>query len=131
MTAERPRDRGAVAVEFAIVLPVLVALVLGIIAFGHAFHIQSVLSNAARDAVRIVALDQGDDPAATAREAAIAVASTSIELTESQIGITPASCSAAGPATRTATVTITYPLELLGGIGDVTLTGKGTMRCNG
>ncbi|WP_324650150.1 TadE family protein [Georgenia sp. H159] len=125
-----PRDRGAAAVEFAIVLPVLVALVLGIIAYGHAFHVQSVLSNAARDAVRVVALHQGADSAASAREAAVAAASPSITLDDSQIAITPSTC-AGGTGPRSATVTITYPMELLGGIGDITLTGRGTMRCNG
>jgi len=53
---KQSNDRGASAVEFALVAPLLLAILLGIIAFGHAFHVQSVLSNAARDAVRVVAL---------------------------------------------------------------------------
>ncbi|MGC0272387.1 TadE family protein [Pseudactinotalea sp. Z1739] len=126
------RDRGASAVEFALVVPLLFALVLGIMAFGQAYHVQSALSGAARDAVRIVALDQGDAPA-NARAAAIASASPSVALDPSHITIDP-SCEGAGSSGRTATVTIRYQMNLLlfGDIGGpITLTGKGTMRCNG
>lgn len=121
-------DRGAVAVEFALVLPVLLLLTLGIFAFGHAFHIQSVLDNAARDAVRIYALEDEGDPAAAARAAAIASASTSIALTSGQIAVGPAGCPSGENAVATITLT---DFQLLGGIGSVTLTGSGSMRCNG
>lgn len=121
-------DRGAAAVEFALVLPLLLALTLGIIAFGHAFHIQSVLDNAARDAVRIYALQDSGNPAADARARAIESASTSIALTSGQIAVGPAGC----PAGRNARVTITLTdFQLLGGVGSLTLTGSGSMRCNG
>ncbi|WP_218221659.1 TadE/TadG family type IV pilus assembly protein [Nesterenkonia sp. Act20] len=129
------RDRGASAVEFAIVAPILVLMLLGILAFGHAFHVQSVLSNAARDGVRVMALQDtssGADPQTEARQTAITSAAPSASVAADQITITPATCEAAstvGPGT--ATVTISYPMQLLGGFGSVTLTGKGTMRCNG
>lgn len=121
-------DRGAAAVEFALVLPLLLALTLGIMAFGHAFHIQSVIDNAARDAVRIYALQDAGNPAADARARAIASAAPSIALTAGQIAVTPAGC----PAGQNARVTITLSnFRLLGGIGTITLTGSGSMRCNG
>ncbi len=125
----RPRsDRGAAAVEFALVLPLLLAITLGTIAFGHAFHIQTVIDNAARDAVRIFALQDGPTAAADARARAIASASPSITLTAAQITVGPAGC----PAGQNARVTITLTnFQLLGGIGNVTLTGSGSMRCNG
>ncbi|MGC0249148.1 TadE family protein [Pseudactinotalea sp. Z1748] len=126
------RDRGASAVEFALVVPLLFALVLGIMAFGQAYHVQSALSSAARDAVRIVALDQ-NDAAANARAAAITSASPSAALDHSHITIDP-TCEGPGSSGRTATVIIRYPVDLLllGDIGGpITLTGKGTMRCNG
>jgi len=132
--AEHRRDRGASAVEFALVAPLLIALLLGIVAFGHAFHVQSVLSNAARDAVRIVSLSNASnepDPHTVAREAAISSAQPSVGLTQEHIDISEACGPADGATSDSATVTITYPLELLGGIGNITLTGKGTMRCNG
>ncbi|MCH8560941.1 TadE/TadG family type IV pilus assembly protein [Nesterenkonia sp. DZ6] len=131
----RANDRGASAVEFAIVAPILVFMLLGIIAFGHAFHVQSALSNAARDGVRVMALQDtsgGADPRTAARDTVIASAAPSANVSAGQINITPATCEAAGTSgPGTATVTISYPMQLLGGVGSVTLTGKGTMRCNG
>ncbi|ROR73242.1 TadE/TadG family type IV pilus assembly protein [Bogoriella caseilytica] len=128
---EQHRDRGAAAVEFALVLPLLVALVLGIAELGRAYHVQTTLSNAARDGVRVMALQ--NDPVA-ARVAARASASP-LTLSDEQISVTPASCAAIGTTSAgTATVTVTYPFRLIGGflpIDDFTVTGQGTMRCNG
>lgn len=122
------RDRGAAAVEFAIILPLLVALTLGILAFGHALHVQTVLDNAAREGVRVAALTTGSSRIAAAQQAAITSASPSIRLTASQVVVTPATC-AGGVNAR---VTITVPqLPLLGGIGTIRLSGTGTMRCQG
>lgn len=121
--------------EFALVTPILVLMLLGIVAFGHAFHVQSALSNAARDGVRVMALhdtSDGADPQTVAKNTTIASAAPSANVSSGQITITPTTCAASGSAAPgTATVTIRYPLQLLGGIGSVTLTGKGTMRCNG
>ena len=127
----RSNDRGAAAVEFALVLPLLVALVLGVAEFGRAYNIQTTLSGAARDAVRVMALQ--NDPAA-ARAAARAAAAPVVALTDGEISVTPTSCATtATTPTATATVTITYGMNLMLFPDDVavTLTGKGTMRCNG
>jgi len=45
-------DRGAAAVEFAIVLPVLVIFVFGIIEFGIVFYNKAMITNACREAAR-------------------------------------------------------------------------------
>ncbi len=54
------RDRGAVAVEMAIVLPLLTALVFGIIDFGRIFNAEIQLSQGAREGVRLAALAGGN-----------------------------------------------------------------------
>jgi Flp pilus assembly protein TadG len=54
----RARDqRGAVAVEFALIFPILVLLVLGIIEFGGGFHAWDATQNAAREGARLGAVD--------------------------------------------------------------------------
>ncbi|MCH8566099.1 pilus assembly protein [Nesterenkonia sp. LB17] len=121
--------------EFALVAPVLVLMLLGIIAFGHAFHVQSVLSNAARDGVRVMALQDASgvtDPQVAAKNTAIDSAAPAANVSAGQISITPSTCAGSGTSgPGTATMIIRYPMQLLGGVGSVTLTGKGTMRCNG
>ena len=52
----RASERGAVAVEFAILAPVLVMLLLGIMEFGRAYNAQTSLTNAAREGVRVMAI---------------------------------------------------------------------------
>lgn len=123
------RDRGAAAVEFALVVPILLTLVIGIMEFGRAYNIQTTLSNAARDGVRVMAL-QNDVAAA---KSAATGAAIGLGIPESDIEVTPLNC-APEDSTPTATVTVTYPFELLSGflpLDDFTLTGTGSMRCNG
>lgn len=50
------RDRGAAAVEFALLLPLLLFLVFGIIDFGRALNAQITLTQAAREGARLEAL---------------------------------------------------------------------------
>ena len=45
-------ERGGVAVEFAIILPVLMLLVFGIIDFGHAWYMRHLMSDGSRDGAR-------------------------------------------------------------------------------
>jgi Flp pilus assembly protein TadG len=50
-------QRGAAAVEFALVAPLLFLLVFGIIDFGFGFHAWDASENAAREAARVAAVD--------------------------------------------------------------------------
>ena len=49
---DRHGERGAAAVEFAFVLPVLLLLVLGLIEFSLLFNAQISVTNAAREGAR-------------------------------------------------------------------------------
>jgi len=49
-------ERGAELVEFALVLPVLLLVVLGIVDFGFLFQRMQVMTNAAREGARIAVL---------------------------------------------------------------------------
>jgi Flp pilus assembly protein TadG len=55
-TRHTPRDRGAAVVEFALVLPLLLLLVFGIIDFGRALNAQITLTQAAREGARLDAI---------------------------------------------------------------------------
>lgn len=61
-------ETGAAAVEFAILLPLLLALIFGGIEFGLVMFNQQVLTNASREATRagiVVGIDSVDDPTLT------------------------------------------------------------------
>ncbi|CAM2193017.1 TadE-like protein [Paraburkholderia kururiensis] len=47
-------DRGDFAIEYAIVLPLFLAVVIGMFQFGVIFTTQSLMDNAARDAARLI-----------------------------------------------------------------------------
>src|SRR5690606_21390347 len=121
-------DRGAAAVEFALVLLPLTLLTFGIIYFGYAFHLQTVLDNAARDAVRHFTLT--DATVASQFDAATAAAATTLDATALDgnytIAISPAG-DCAGTEIKTITITSTKVLPLTGLFGwDVDLVGSGS-----
>ena len=120
-------DRGAAAVEFALVLPLLLLLVLGVIEFSRVYNVQISLSNAAREGARTMAIH--NDPARAKTAASLAAPSVNPALTTGDVTVSPAAC-AAGSAV---TVTIDYEVDLLTGYFGVTLplTGKGVMQCGG
>jgi Flp pilus assembly protein TadG len=51
-----PRDAGQSLVEFAILIPVLMVVVVGIFEFGRAWNTQQVLTNAAREGARLAVI---------------------------------------------------------------------------
>src|SRR6185312_16248181 len=50
--------RGQALVEFALVLPIFILLLVGIFDFGRAIYAYNTISNAAREAVRVGVVDQ-------------------------------------------------------------------------
>lgn len=125
--SRRRNERGAVAVEFALVLPILVILVLGIVEFGRAYNAQIAVTHAAREAARTMAVQ--DDPAAARGAAINAAPSLNPALTDAQVTVSPADCTAGA----TATVNIQYNVTFVSGwFGPgVDLTGTAAMRCGG
>lgn len=127
----RASERGAVAVEFAILAPVLVMLLLGIVEFGRAYNAQASLSAAAREGVRVMAISNNISAANTAAKSTAVslmpgLADTNIAFKNLDTGTT--SCA---PGNRM-TVTISYNLATVTGIaGPFPMTGKGAMLCGG
>src|SRR5215213_7388542 len=120
MTRGLRGERGANAVEFALILPLLIVLVLGIAEFGHAFQVQGTLSAAAREGVRAMALR--NDPAdarEVVRNAAaplnpgIADSQVTIAVRDPATGITTQFCPTTGGGNTAVRLTITYPIPFL------------------
>jgi hypothetical protein len=119
------KDRGAAAVEFALVAMLLLTLVFGIAEFGRMWLLQSSLAAAARDGARTMAIT--NDPA-QAEAAARAV------FTADEPEFDPPPPCDSGAAV---TVTLTYDAAFMTGFftpifgESVTLRGEGVMRCGG
>lgn len=124
-------ERGAVAVEFALVVPLLLVLLFSIVSVSRAFQVQATLSGAAREAARTMAIQNN---VSAARSAAVFAASTSdVPLNAGQISISPSTCSGASPTTNIR-VTITYQFQPAGDFaGGVAfpITSKAVLRCGG
>lgn len=121
----RREERGAALLEFALVLPVLVLFIFGIVEFGRAYNARIELTSAVREGARAGAL--GGDPVATTRNAAPG-------LTASQIQVASTVCPAVPVANDNVSVTATYPFHYdipLFRSGTWTLHAKGVMRCGG
>jgi Flp pilus assembly protein TadG len=137
MMVWRPRgrkeqDRGAVAVEFALLLPLLLLLIFGIIDFGRALNAQVTLTQAAREGARLAALNE---PNVVARTQAAATGLSGVSVT-----IVTSCPVGAGPGVN-ADVKVSYSFsfitpigaiaKLLGGSlgGPLTITAEGVMPC--
>ena len=64
-------ERGAAAVEFALVLPLLLLLLLGIVEFGRVYNAQMQLTAAARDGARVMTINSNSAAAAAEARAAV------------------------------------------------------------
>ena len=113
----RRRDRGAAAVEMALILPVLLFVLMGLVDFGRAYSAQIQLSQAAREGARLASLNStanAADPnfgsaAITTRVRAAAGGLTSVSGT-------PVYCPVPAGATDTARVTVSAPFTWITGI---------------
>ena len=120
------RDRGAAAVEFALVLPLLLLIIFAIVDFGRMLNAKITINEAAREGARAAAL------------VGTAEANARISAVTGGMGGVSASisgCPSEPNPNANATVTITYsfefitPLSVLAGLGDSTLEATGVMPC--
>jgi Flp pilus assembly protein TadG len=125
-------ERGAAAVEFALVLPLLVLLFAGIAELGRLYYVQATLAGAAREGARVMAL-QNNVPATVA---AVKAAAGSVALNDAQISVKPGTgacrSTPAAPVQASVTITFTTPLvSTMFGTAPVTVHGNGVMQCGG
>jgi TadE-like protein len=104
-------ETGSVLIEFALVLPMLLLIVVGIFDFGFAFQKYEVLTNAAREGARMAVLTGYSTPDVKNRVAAYLTAAGATDAPETTVDdetITPGPPST-GPAFRVKKVTVTLP----------------------
>lgn len=134
----KQKERGAVAVEMAIVLPLLLLILIGIIEFGRVLNVQVSLTEAAREGARNAAIHYKDsslDVAGTAQRAAPSLSGLGMTVTDN------ASICLSSP---TSNVTVTTRLSLpsltgfldggsfgVPGIFPLSMSGVGVMKCGG
>jgi Flp pilus assembly protein TadG len=124
-------DRGASAVEFALVAPLLITLLFGMASCARAFQIQASVSGAAREAARTLAITNDVGKARTA--AVDAAANQSVTLGSGAVSISPSSCTGAAAGTNVR-VTIVYRYQPFGPFNDgvaLDITSKAVVRCGG
>lgn len=132
---KKSKERGAVAVEFALILPIFLMLILGIVEFGRAFSIQVSMAEGAREAARYMAIHYATESDAedTARERALFAANPIANLQPGDVDIT-----ACMPGDNTV-VTITAATDYLTGLPSLlpflpdimNISARGVMRCGG
>lgn len=133
-------ERGAAMVEFAIVLPLLLMLVFGIIDFGRALYTLNNLTAAVREGGRYAAANVNDPTTA----AAIAAVQTKVTDDVIAFGGNPPDPTvtvvpdAAYPATESITVSIVdypftplTPIASLFGLGSITMSPSAVFRWEG
>ncbi|NJC73591.1 pilus assembly protein [Planosporangium thailandense] len=126
------RDEGAAAVEMALVLPLLLFVLFGVIDFGRMLNTQLTLTEAAREGARAAALGQSAD-------ARVQAATTGLRGVTDTVTTCPATGAASANAVVTTQVRFSFvtPLAalapLFGGnlASSITLTGRGVMPCVG
>lgn len=117
-------ERGAALVEMAILLPILVVLIFGLVTAARAFNAQITLTHATREGVRVLAVT-GDQAVA---EAATVSAATSLDPID--LSVSAAVCVPGDPTSVSATYPFDYSIPFVGS-QTITLTSTAVMRCGG
>ena len=104
----RKKRRGASAVEFALVAPVFILLVLGMIEFGRMVMVQQLLTNASREGARRAVLD-GSTVADVQTLVQDYLNNTSVAVPIENITVTPDPTTADFGDPITVSVSVPYP----------------------
>lgn len=132
----KQKERGAVAVEMAIVLPLLLLILIGTMEFGRVFNVQNSLTQAAREGARHAAIYYNKptlDVEGTALGAAPSLNGLGVTVTDNA-----SSCGSGKDVQVTTSVSLPSMSGFLDagwfgspGLFPMTLKGVGVMRCGG
>ena len=122
-------ERGAAAVEMALLLPVLIALVFGIFEFGRAYNAQLELTSAVREGARSLAVGASAlDVVDTVTAAAPALDAAELAA-PGAVTVSASPCLPGSQATVTVNYPFTYTIAPFFGEATITLSATGVMRC--
>jgi Flp pilus assembly pilin Flp len=127
----RRDDRGAALVEFAVVLPLLMVLIFGVVQFGMLFNRQQGVHAAAREGARIASLPSSTQSDISQRtlSALEGVPFDTTPTVATNPNVTKP-CEFRRGETVVVVVSVPTTLEIpLWGTRNVTLTGRGEFRC--
>jgi Flp pilus assembly protein TadG len=126
-------EHGVIAVEFALVLPILITLVAGIIEFGVALYFQGVITNASREAARagIIIGDPRPAPSEITDVALTYMTNLGVSCDASCVSVSGSQ----GNSGENLTVSVAVPYRFVilqgfveGLVGDITLRAAVTMK---
>lgn len=116
-------DRGAAFLEFAIIVPILLTLVMGIVEFGRAYNVVISLQGAAREGARVLALGNTSPDMAAVDAAVRGSTATPVD------SITKTACTTAGGRARVvASRNFQIGIPFIPAV-TVNLKGDASMRC--
>jgi len=118
-------SNGQSLVEFALVLPFLLVLILGMIEFGWILNGKITLTSAAREGARVAIIYESADKAEAAVQSAVSKSAESSSLKEVN------AATAFDETNKSAVVNVNAKITPIIGLffsGDVTLTAKAEMR---
>jgi Flp pilus assembly protein TadG len=125
-------ERGAAAVEMAIVMPVLVFLVFGIIDLSRILNGELQLSQAAREGVRLASLSPAYSSAQAVQRAKDAIPAPAFGSGTNVTAAVTQACPASPSVTDLAIVKVSFDMKgILYPMTERTFSQTATMRCAG
>jgi len=111
-SANRARERGQALAEFALVLPLVLLFIAGIVEMGRAWNIKQVVTDAAREGARYTVIDD-DAVDSTVVKAKIMERLALAHIETAEISIAPAAQWRVSGQAMTVTVTTQFRMALI------------------
>lgn len=126
LLARARRDEGAVLIETALVLPLMLLVCIGIFEFGRAYQAWQVVTNASREGARIAVLPDTSDDAVVTRVRTYMQNGALEKASSAEVLVTNETVTIGGSTAAAAKVTVNYPFEfmVLGPVAQLVVKGS-------